>query len=464
MSAGPVDLLQAAAERGVHASRPVLAARWREADGGYGPLRSHTLEELVRAVEERAAALGASGVRAGRIHPLVVEPDGDGILDLLASWRLGATPAPLNARLTPSERAEAQARLAGRPGEGAQAVLWTSGTSGTPRGVALGFPALAAHVEAVSARLSLDPPTDVWVATLSPAHVGGLMIVVRALLTGSALVAPGPLDGDALARMLLDPEEDLPGPGRPPTHLSLVPTQLLRLLDAAGDAPPPPALRCLLLGGAHTPAPLLDRALAAGWPVALTWGMTEMSSQVATAPPGEVRRKPGTVGRPLEGIALRVDGGGELLVRGPTRALGYLDGTPLVDGEGWYHTGDLGRIDEDGEVWITGRRSDRIVSGGVNVDAAEVEAALRAHPSVAAACVVGIPDEEWGEVVSACVVPVEGEFDAEVVAAWLRGRLAGPKRPRRWGVVDALPLNANGKVDRGRVRERLERSGPSGGR
>jgi len=168
-----------------------------------------------------------------------------------------------------------------------------------------------------------------------------------------------------------------------------------------------------------------------------------------------VRRKPGTVGAPLDGVELRIGEGEEILVRGPTRATAYLDGAPLADAEGWVRTGDLGRVDGDGHLWVTGRRVERIVTGGVNVDALEVEEALRAHPAVADACVVGVPDDAWGEVVAACVVPVAGEFDEDAVAAWLGERLSGPKRPRRWWLEAALPLNANGKVDRMRVRALL---------
>jgi O-succinylbenzoic acid--CoA ligase len=199
------------------------------------------------------------------------------------------------------------------------------------------------------------------------------------------------------------------------------------------------------------------RALGEGWPLALTYGMTEMTSQVATAPPERVRAKPGTVGAPLDGAEVRVAPDGEILTRGATLALGYVGAeAPLRDPDGWYHTGDLGRVDHDGDLWVTGRRSDRIVSGGVNVDAHEVEAALREHPAVGDACVVGVPDDRWGEAVAAALVPRGGPVDLDGLADWLRGRLSPAKRPRRWRVVEALPLNANGKVDRGAVRREMQ--------
>jgi acyl-CoA synthetase (AMP-forming)/AMP-acid ligase II len=197
----------------------------------------------------------------------------------------------------------------------------------------------------------------------------------------------------------------------------------------------------------------VDRALADGWPVALTYGTTETTSQVATAPPELVVEKRGTVGAPLDGVEVRIAADGEILVRGRTLARGRVEpAAPLTDEGGWYHTGDVGRVDEDGHLWITGRSSDRIVTGGVTVDPREVEGVLRAHPAVVDACVVGLADAEWGEKVVAAVVPVEGAFDLEDVDAWSRARLGPPRRPRRWLLVDALPLNANGKVDRAAVR------------
>ncbi|MEX2472030.1 MAG: AMP-binding protein [Gemmatimonadota bacterium] len=405
--------------------------------------------ELDAAVTARAEELRVQGVAEGSLHPVVLDADLDGVLTLLALWRLGTVPAPLNARSTEREREAAVARLDRAP-DGAQAVLWTSGTSGSPRGVALGRAGLEAHVRAATERLELDG-SEVWLASLSPAHVGGLALVARALLTGAALVAHGPIDTHGLVRLLRRRDIDAHRPAV--THLSLVPTQLDRLLGAWGADPAPSALRCVLIGGAHAPGDLVHRAVDAGWPVSLTYGMTEMWSQVATAPPALTRSRPGTVGAPLPGVEVAFSVDGELLVRGPTRALGYVgsDDAPLADADGWYRTGDLGSLDDEGLLWITGRRSERIISGGVNVDPAEVEDVLRAHPAVRDAAVVGLPSREWGETVAAALVPVWDSFDLTEVEDYVRARLSGPKRPKMWKVEANLPRNANGKVDRAAV-------------
>jgi acyl-CoA synthetase (AMP-forming)/AMP-acid ligase II len=181
---------------------------------------------------------------------------------------------------------------------------------------------------------------------------------------------------------------------------------------------------------------------------------------VATSPPDATRRKPGSVGKPLRGVEVRIAHDGEILVRGATLASGYVgvDAGALVDAEGWHHTGDVGRLDEDGDLWVIGRRIDRIVSGGVSVDAVEVEEALRSHPGVADACVVGVPDPTWGERVAAWIEPAGGALDLEDLDAYARARLAAPKLPRHYHVERSLPRNANGKIDRARVLDRLRRA------
>ncbi len=441
------------------------AARTPEAPALSSPEETWTYARLDARVERGAEELRAGGARAGGVVPTVLDATPEGITTILALWRVGATPAPLNPSLTRAERAAAGAALSGAHAPGAQAILWTSGTEGRPRGVALSAANLRASATAAARRLDLGPD-DTWLTSLSLAHVGGLALVVRSLLLGGHMVAGGRFEA-AKVSALIDAKTTVTaavgGAGgvaapasRPLTHVSFVPTQLLRLLDHREGRPPPSTFRCVLLGGAHAPADLVARATDEGWPIALTYGMTEMTSQVATAPPALVRAKPGTVGAPLEDVELRVSDAGEILVRGPTRAPGYVATEErLADPNGWYHTGDLGHVDAEGNLWVTGRRSERIVSGGVTVDPLEVEDALRTHASVADACVVGLPDAEWGELVAAALVPAADTIDLDALEAWIREHLAPAKRPRRWCVLDALPRNANGKVRRSAVREAL---------
>lgn len=365
-------------------------------------------------------------------------------------------------RVAPSD-----APLAGAGPDDVVAILRTSGTGGRPRAVALTRRNFDASARAVRDRLGLGPD-DVWHASLPLAHIGGMALVDRALAAGSRVVVRGAWRLDVLVELIAADAI---------SHVSLVPTMLGRLLDAGLPHPIPSALRCVLVGGAGAPPGLVERALAAGWPVALTYGMTETCSQVATAPPALVRARPGTAGAPLDGIQVRIAPGGEIEVRGDVVARAYhrvgaptgaeterAGGEPLTRADGWYRTGDLGRLDRDGHLWVTGRRDHRIVSGGVNVDPAEVERVLAAHPGVAEAAVVGLPDPEWGDRVAAAVVPAAGrEVRAEALNRHCRELLGPAARPRVLAVRSALPRNPNGKVDRTRLAALLSGSADAAG-
>jgi len=498
------------------------ARRWPRGTALDGPGGSRTWEALEDAASGLAGLLRATGAGpGGRVAFLL--PRGEAAVVLLhAAPRTGAATAPLHAGWTGPELADYLSRLspshlvcsedtlgaAGaalpdgtalvrvgpgwppaegaevvRPGErGAQpgdgprphTILSTSGTSGRPKAVGL---TLAAHVACARAteRRMLLGPADRWLASLSPAHVGGVALVVRSAWTGAALVLRERFDAGEMAEMA--------AAGRV-THASLVPTMLRRLREARGRRPAPLPLRGILLGGdAADPREILG-ALELDYPLFPTYGLTEAASQVATARPEEARVAPESVGKPLAGTEVRIGEGDEILVRGPTLMAGYVLGPggaagtgggepspgngepgpgarePGVDAEGWLHTGDAGRLDGEGRLFVTGRLSRRIVSGGVTVDPARVEGVLAAHPSVREAAVVGLPDPEWGERVSAAVVPAGPTPPSGVGAdrlrreleAHCRGRLAAPALPRAWAFVAELPRNPNGKVDAEAVR------------
>ena len=462
------------------------ANRW-DAPALVSPGATGSFGALDRAAEKAARQLVTLGVRPGDVVALKGHPDARLLEALHGIWKAGAVPFPMNPRWSPVEEDRAAALLAPRAvllGEGMTPVaggrenlglgrrsegpgdaleeLWpdtgplefharpgglpdgapaahllTSGTSGEPRTVTLTFGNLRASAMGAGERLSLGP-SDRWLASLSLAHVGGLALVSRAALLGSSLFFAGGFNARTF--------RDLVAEGAV-THASLVPTMLHQFLDLWGDLGAPPTLRCLLIGGARADEALVARALALRFPLALTFGLTEACSQVATAPPGLVRTKPGTVGPPLPGVELQISPGGEILVRGPTVAPG------MEEEDGWLHTGDLGHLDADGHLWVTGRISQRLISGGVNVDPAEVEAVLRSHPGIREAVVVGLPDPEWGERVVAVLVPESPDWNRfEELDRLTRAVLSAPKRPRDFRVVETLPRNANGKVDRSRVR------------
>ncbi|MCA1819553.1 MAG: AMP-binding protein, partial [Halobacteriales archaeon] len=310
--------------------------------------------------------------------------------------------------LVATDRGEPVGRRAGRlppPGEpGPAYVLRTSGTTGEPHRIPVTWEMLDAHAAAASHRIG-DSKDAVWSCVLGLHRVGGVALLSRALHNGSTILLEPAYDARRLAQHLRDGV----------THVSLVPTMLRRLLDAWGHGPPPATLRCVLLGGDRAPEGLVQPALAAGWPVYCTYGMTESCSQAATATPDERRNRPGTSGRPIDGVHIEaVDG--ELVVSGATVAGGV------------HATGDLGRVDAEGFVFVTGRVGDRITSGGAKVEPGTVEDVLRAHPAVVDACVVGLPDPEWGERVVAVVVLRGGHMPE--LATWCRTRLDRPEIPK----------------------------------
>ena len=337
-------------------------------------------------------------------------------------------------------------------GFGTGAILATSGTDGLPRFAAHEWPSLRANAIASNERLDYGAG-DRWLATLAWAHVGGLAVPLRAAATGATVALAGPrFDAATVARALGELAV---------THLSLVPAMLHGLL--AAGARPPGSLRAVVLGGAATPPDLAERALSAGWPIALTYGLTEAGSQVTTATPAEVRAGDRSAGVPLTGVEVRIRPGsdeatgpdgapapGHIEVRGETLFRGYV-GEPARPTAAWFATGDLGRLDEQGRLEVTGRLRDRIVSAGANVDPAQVEAVLVAHPEVREAAVIGVPDGRWGQVVVAVIAGRDPGLPARL-DPWCRKRLSGPRVPRRWEILDGLPRTATGKLDRARLR------------
>ncbi len=403
--------------------------------------------ELLGAAREVAAALAARGVRSGDRVALALAPGTDFVVALHAAWLLGAVVVPHDLRLTPAERppadhvvehverapVDAAALGATHDLEAPALGLQTSGTSGTPKPVTLTFGNLLWSALGSAAALGVEPH-DTWLCTLPLSHVGGLSIVVRSAIYATHALVHERFDaGRVLASLSAEGV----------TLVSLVPTTLQRLLDAGLEHPR--ELRCALLGGAPVPPELLRRARAAGVPVAQTYGLTEACSQVTTQAPGD-----GTpdAGPPLFCTRVRIAADGEIHVSGPTVAGGgELLGGLAVAGGGELATGDLGSLDAEGRLTVTGRKADTIVSGGENVAPTEVEAALAAHPAVSEAAVHGRADASWGESVVATVVLVAGAAATQAeLRAHCAARLAAFKVPKAVTFVAALPRTGSGKL------------------
>ncbi len=307
------------------------------------------------------------------------------------------------------------------------AIVFTSGTTGRPKGAVLTRGNELASAGASAQVLPLATG-DRWLASLPFFHVGGMGIIQRCVLAGACVVLPESFAAEDLERAIV---------AGAVTHLSVVDATLRRILEARGGRALPAHVRAAVVGGGPVSAALLDAC-----PQALaTYGLTETCSMVTLVRPDSSAAQRRTAGPPLPGIGLRIAADGVIEVRGPVVMRGYLDdpaATQSVLGEGWLRTGDLGEIDADGSLRVLSRRDDLIISGGENVYPAEVEHALREHPDVADAVVVGIPDSRWGEVPLAFVeLRASGEPDLD---AFLAPRLARYKRPRiRYHRRDSAP-------------------------
>ncbi|WP_312908880.1 class I adenylate-forming enzyme family protein [Natronosalvus caseinilyticus] len=389
-----------------------------------------------------------------------LEPNAGRDRSLESSTDRNPIPEPESGTEDEANRTTELADSGGGSGGNELLVAFTSGTTGEPKGVRLTARNLVSSATASAFRLGVDPD-DRWLCCLPMYHVGGLAPVFRSTLYGTTVVLQREFDPDATAKVI--ESHDVTG-------VSLVPTTLSRLLETGWR--PPASLRFVLLGGAPASPDLIDRCGRRGVPACPTYGMTETASQIATATSEEAVAHEGTVGRPLvctevailddDGDPVEVGETGEIVVSGPTVTPGYLEAerTRAAFDERGLHTGDLGRRDEDGRLWILDRRSDRIVTGGENVDPTAVAAVLEDHPAVSAAAVVGLSDEEWGERVGALVVASSGEeIDPHALRAYCRDRLAGFKCPKTIGIASSLPRTHSGTVDREHVRARLEEVG-----
>jgi acyl-CoA synthetase (AMP-forming)/AMP-acid ligase II len=492
-----------------------LQARRRGGAGGLAFAgRRIAWGQLADAVEELAAWLARRGIGAGQPVGVMAANEPALVVTTFALWGLGAVAVPIGVRSTDDEishlldhsravalvcdaaRAEAaavSARAAGRPAyvcepdlplrprvlrrgpiaaEGRPAtrtadalavIAYTSGTTGHPKGVMVSHANLlwAAHACGLARG---DGPEGIGVClsplTHTPVFVSHLLCRV---LTGATAVLVRKFD---VASVLEQVERfgvtDLPLIGGMVFDVVSLGSVGKRARDA---------VRKVSVGGAATPMEA-KRALARLFPraeVIEAYGQSESTDGVAMARGTSVFDREGTVGRANPFIALevrRAAGGiaepgeeGEIVVGGPTVMQGYLRdraATAAAIRDGWLHTGDLGRRDDDGYFFVTGRVKALIITGGENVSPVEIEDVLRRHPQVADVAVIGTPHPKWGEQVTAVVVARNGGRDPATLAAFAAVRLAGFKRPRRWEFVDALPRNAANKVQTHVLKERFK--------
>lgn len=415
-----------------------------EADDGQRSFR-----QLREVVAEKAGWLLERGAKPGRVVALVGEPSLEWVEAFFAITWTGAIAAPIDPRAPRTAQdaliARLEAAIVVAPGElerrtavperfwpleETRLVLSTSGSTGAPALVRLTTAQLIFSAFGSALRLG-HHRDDRWLLCLPLHHVGGLSILIRASLGATPVTLHGRYSARRAAEAL---------DSGAITLVSLVPAMLSSILDARDAAPFPPRLRAILLGGDQAPAELVERARALGAPLALTWGMTETASQVATLL--DAAGFQGTeAGPPLAFARVSADAEGGLVVEGPIAPGGRLE------------TRDRGRVRADGQVEVHGRRDLVFITGGENVDPAAVERALLTHASVKDALVLALSDPRLGSVPAALLVARGGDRPtAEDLARDLAPLIPRHERPRRIAWVEAIPRSATGKISRDAAR------------
>ena len=320
--------------------------------------------------------------------------------------------------------------------DGVALVVATSGTTGTPKGAMLSARALRASADATHRRLG-GPGS--WLLALPAHHIAGLQVLLRGIAAGTDPAIVDVLHGFD-PRRFAAAVATMSGSRR---YTSLVPTQLVKALDDADATAALADLDAVMLGGAATPAPLRERAAAAGITVVRTYGMSETCGGCVYD------------GVPLDCTTVRIDDG-RVLLGGDTVASGYrgLPDHPAFAQPGWFATDDAGRLD-DGVLTILGRLDEAISTGGLTVVPQVVEAALATHPAIRECAVFALPDRRLGERVVVAVVAAGTEPTLDDVREHVAAQLDSTAAPRELHIVEALPLRGPGKVDRAALRRRF---------
>lgn len=433
-------------------------------------------KELFNSAEELSSRLSLLDDSTNPFVPILSSNNSDFIKIIIALWNNGFIPVPINTRWTEKEIESLVVRhkfdlffyqntffdkiknlsikkfsfdeLFSLPAKEKNAtdndealVIFTSGSTGEPKGVVHTFNSLA-NSTINGAEILNQNISDRWLASLPFYHIGGFQIICRALSNGCEILISDDLETDSLKNIIEHFK---------PTHISLVSTQLQRLIEFNTSLNN--SLKLTLVGGGFSEDELILKADEIGWNPIRVYGSSETASFITSATAGEIRSYPKTVGKPVKNTKIKLSNEDEILISTTSLFSYYLnhpEETTAKLKNGFYHSGDLGKI--EGEyLFIEARRNDLIITGGENVNPYEVEKALIEIPGIKEACVFPIEDNEWGQIV-ACSIVVSKQLTEEEIKRELKKELAAFKIPKIFYFVSELPKTSMGKIEREKIR------------
>ena len=443
---------------------------------------SISYKDLFTQAKQIAFVLSNKGIKKDNYIPLLIEDNFLFIKTVIALWFLGSIPVPLNTKLLDDEInsilddhdfkflvtnkkssfnhskkeleiidfnkitiSNDETQTFSIPTLVQEAVvIFTSGSTGRAKGVVHTFSSLINSIENGNEILN-HKESDRWLASLPFYHIGGFQIICRSLYYGCSIIVPESLQTKQLADAILNYK---------PTHLSLVSTQLERLINQ--KVKPCKELQVSLIGGGFVDDELMFEADELGWKPNRVYGSSETASMVTAISANEIKDKPQSVGKPFKNVEIKISDDSEILIKSNSlfkRYLGDEKETASKLKDEFFHTGDLGFVDDDGYLFIEARRNDLIVSGGENVNPIEVEKALIQIPFIKDACVFPKQDKTWGQIVAAAIVIAESSVEEKTIKEMLKQKLAGYKIPKQFFFVDQLPRTSLGKLERNKIRK-----------
>ncbi len=452
-----------------------------------------TYDQLSRKSGSIKKYLSEQGVNENDFVGIFGEHTVEFVISILALWKLGAIPVLLNPKVTQTElidflRSANCNLLVGSKDqlekysiteqkfitipddlnassdeedkgeiipEKTAAIIFTSGSSGKPKGVKLSFNSFY-QSGLIGDTILKHSAEDRWLASLPFYHIGGFSILTRALLFSVPLIIPRSVKSDELINTITEFN---------PTLISFVSTQLKRIVDKRFK--PNPDLKNVLLGGGYISNDLVEQAIELGWKITKVYGSTETTSFVTALSPKDFDSKPGSAGKPIapnkiiivdeNNNTLAKNITGEVLISSPSLMHGYLNEQDEDETKKeYFHSNDIGFVDEEGYLFLESRKSDLIISGGENINPFEVEKEILQHSAIRETAVFQLKSDEWGETVAAAIILEEGinNFKVEELNTYLENKLAGFKIPKNVFIEKELPKTELGKVEKKKLTEK----------